>query len=319
VEEIKRRIKLVAPFPRYLAEFDTFEKRVLAILKEVKDMSAKTQLIGIASIMDGEVPSESGKINVTHVVAKKLSRKPWASRMGFRHELMPLALYFAAQQSRIDLAAAAAVAGASSSGEYFERVIATKALQLGCSGGFPVREYTEPAGGDTTNSRTLVYASEVFMDKAYAEKRVMKLVESIDDGYAALKELDEDRKILLWMPTESFPVADFAFSKQHVINAKVGKKLKMLCTTLMDFHERVHGKGSQCKVTLDLLLPAGTEPRGLTLVGDKAAREEVLRHFKLRSVTIPKALMGRAFDETIAEALRHYGFPTGEDCWITKK
>jgi len=321
VEEIERRIKLVAPFPRCLAKFDTFEKRVLAILKKVKDMSAKTQLIGIASIMDGEVPSESGKINVTHVVAKKLSRKPWASRMGFRHELMPLALYFAAQQLRTDLAAAAAVAGASSSGEYFERVIATMALQLGWSDGFPVREYKEPAGGDKTKSRKLVCADDKGMDKAYAEKRKLNLnlkrAGNIDDGYAALKELDEDRKTLFWMPTESFPVADFAFSKQHVINAKAGNELKMMCTTLMDFHERVHGKGSQCKVTLDLLLPEGTEPRGLTLVGDKPAREEVLRHFKLRSVTIPGKLMGRAFDETIAEALRHYGFPTGEDCWIT--
>ena len=320
-EEIERRIGLVAPFPRYLANFDDFEARVRAVLKEVLDMAATTQRLGIANLMEGKVPTESGKINVTHVVARKLSWKPWASRMGFRHEMMPLALYFAAQQSRQDLAAAAAIVGASSSGESFERCIATKALQLGWSGGFPVCEYKELAGGDTTQSRKLVCAAEdKGVDKAYAEERVLKRDGSIGGGYAALKDLDEDRKTLLWMPTGSFPVADFAFSKHHVINAKVGKELEIKCSTLMNFRKRVLGEGSKKdKVTLDLLLPEGTEPRGLTLKGDKAARQEVLRHFELRFVTIPKELMGRAFDETVAGALGHYGcFPTGESCWITK-
>jgi len=324
VEEIERRIGLVGPFPRYLADFDKFEVRVQAVLKEVKDMAATTQRLGIANLMEGKVPTESGKINVTHVVAKQLSRKPWASRMGFRHDMMPLALYFAAQQSRRDLAAAAAIVGASSSGEFFERFVATRALELGWSGGFPVSEYEEPPGGDNAQSRKLVCADGKYKDEAYAEERKLNLnlkrTGNIDDGIEALVDLIEDRKTLLWMPTGSFPVADFAFSKQHVINAKVGKELEMKCSTLMKFHERVHGEGSmKDKVTLDLLLPEGTEPRGLTLKGDKAARQEVLRHFELRFVTIPKALMGRAFDETVAGALGHYGcFPTGEGCWITK-
>jgi len=86
----------------------------------------------------------------------------------------------------------------------------------------------------------------------------------------------------------------------------------MKCSTLMKFNERVHGEGPQDKVALGLLLPEGTEPRGLTLKGDKAAREDVLRHFKLRFVTIPNELMGRAFDENVAGAMGHYGsFPTG--------
>jgi len=35
----------------------------------------------------------------------------------------------------------------------------------------------------------------------------------------AVTHLRESDLITMWMPTGSFPVADFAFSKQHVINA----------------------------------------------------------------------------------------------------
>ena len=61
-----------------------------------------------------------------------------------------------------------------------------------------------------------------YKDEAYAEERKLNLnpkrAGNIDDGIEALVDLIEDRKTLLWMPTGSFPVADFAFSKQHFIH-----------------------------------------------------------------------------------------------------
>ena len=50
-----------------------------------------------------------------------------------------------------DLAAAAAIVGASSSGEFFERLVATRALELGLSGGFPVSEYKSHPAATTPN------------------------------------------------------------------------------------------------------------------------------------------------------------------------
>jgi hypothetical protein len=297
-----------------------------------KEQDTTTFAARIHKVMSGDVPSESGKVNITRVAwLPALVHKPWSKRRQRRPELMPLALYYLADGLEQDLATASVIVGGSSHGEFFERRVAGHALTQGAKGGFPARTLTVPAGdGRGGNGRTQckLVAGPREDDAAYSARREMdwslKRDGRIEHGFERLRALESDEgKVVLWMPTATFPAIDFAFWKRHVMNAKVGRNPTMTCASLLRFHEKLHGAGSDTQVTLDLLRPAaGADPgqratqssaaaaaatEGLTLKGDAGEHAEVLRKYRLRLVRVPREAMGHGFEELIRESLERYG------------
>jgi hypothetical protein len=320
-KEIECRIVLVGRFPGYLVHFKRFSSRCKQIAAKVEEL-AKDATICVANVMAGSIPSESGKVNVTRVdrIAPEdvYPHKPWGAREECFREVMPLALYYAAKRSEVDLAAASAVAGGSSFGEFFERRIVSLALQLGDKNGFAVYPCSEPSNRTTREKSCVLELGNKQTDMAYAAGRILELdvkrFGNRDEGFKRLRSLKSTDNSVVWLPTEIFPVADFALSSQHVVNAKVAKRPEMSCETLMNYYKRLHGADSDVKVTLDLLLPCrsndakGAKFPNFTLKGTKEERKEALDHFDLRVVTIPLDVMGHCFDRTVGASLEKYGF-----------
>jgi hypothetical protein len=126
---------------------------------------------------------------------------------------------------------------------------------------------------------------------------------NLEAGFKRLRSLKDAEKAVVWLPTSIFPVAEFAFSSCHLVNAKVANLPEISCRAPRRSLQREGDAG-----TAAALPPASFKAPRLTLTGSKEAHKEVSRHFKMRVVTIPLDLMGHYFDDTIGVALRHFGF-----------
>ena len=320
-KEIRRRILIVGPFPRYILGWDYFKERVTAISAAVGRLGLRS---GQESFLKGALyrafDVESGKLHTTYVNKDEARSTAWAKRAPQRHELNQLPLYLILKDFPETMSIITEIRGPSFRGSFFERFWCEPAL---LKGGIFSYSNLELVG-----SLTLRPAGEPKKVELSRRELWMADAQTHDAGYKMLEELQHspDPAKFLRFPTPNFPVADYAMGDAQgsliLINAKTGKNKELNCVTGLNFLrklgvvEETKGvwetteKGATFEAPLYYATFGSYEKFTVSITkGDQLQRTLLSKHLKLRWLSIDEALCSKVLADEVREALRHYDPP----------